>query len=72
MTTHSSEIPRARVIVVTYDALHRRLLRFHDRGWRLFWETLRSVALVDIHVAAGIGMSHIAAMMVRMQRIVNR
>ncbi len=72
VTSQSTDLPRARVIVATYDALHRRLLRFHDRGWRLFWETLRSVALVDLHVAAGIGMSHIAAMMVRMQRIVNR
>ncbi len=72
VTTQSHDMPRARVIVATYDALHRRLLRFHDRAWRLFWETLRSVGLVDLHMAAGIGMSHIAAMLVRMQRIVNR
>lgn len=72
VTTHSTDAPRARVIIATYDALHRRMLRHHDRAWRLLWETVRSVGLIDLHLAAGIGMSHIAAMLVRVQRIVNR
>lgn len=72
VTAQSPDTPRARVLIATYDALHRRMLRFHDRAWRLFWETVRSVGLVDLHLAAGIGMSHIAALLVRVQRVVMR
>jgi hypothetical protein len=50
------------------------MLRFHDRGWRSFRETLLLGLLGRRarHMVAGIGMSHLAAMVVRMQRIANR
>jgi hypothetical protein len=32
----------------------------------------RLIGLVDLHMAAGIGMYHIAALLVRLQRVVNR
>jgi len=68
----SGVIPPARLLIVTYEALHRRLLRYHDRTWRPYWESVRLIGLVDLHMAAGIGMYHIAALLVRLQRVVNR
>lgn len=67
----SSDTAQARLLIVTYEALHRRLLRYHDRTWRPCWESVRLVGLVDLHMAAGIGMYHIAALLVRLQRVVN-
>ena len=68
----SGDMPQARLLIVTYEALHRRLLRYHDRTWRPCWEAVRLIGLVDLHMAAGIGMYHIAALLVRVQRVVNR
>ncbi len=68
----SGDMPQARLLIVTYEALHRRLLRYHDRTWRPCWEAVRLIGLVDLHMAAGIGMYHIAALLVRLQRVVNR
>lgn len=61
----------ANLVIVSYDALHRRLLRLYDRGWRSFWESVGLVALIDVHELAGIGMSHVAALLVRIQRILS-
>ena len=68
----SGDMAQARLLIVTYEALHRRLLRYHDRMWRPCWEAVRLIGLVDLHMAAGIGMYHIAALLVRLQRVVNR
>ena len=62
----------ASFVIASYDALHRRLLRLYDRGWRSFWESVGLVALIDVHELAGIGMAHVAAFLVRMQRVLSR
>jgi hypothetical protein len=61
-----------RLLIVTYDALHRRLLGHHDRAWRAVWQSLAICGIVDLHTIAGIGMYHLAALLKRMQRIVNQ
>lgn len=61
-----------RLFIVTYDALHRRLLGYHDRAWRGVWQSVCICGLVDIHMSAGIGMYHLAAMLKRIQRITNQ
>ena len=35
----------ARIAIATPDVVHTRLLRHHDRAWRLFWPRLRLVML---------------------------
>lgn len=68
----TGSVEHAHIFIVTYDALHRRLLRFFDRAWRTLWESVGLVALLDIHVLAGLGMAHLAAMLVRVQRILTQ
>lgn len=59
-----------RLLIVTYDALHRRILGHHDRAWRAVWQSLAVCGIVDMHTIAGIGMYHLAALLKRMQRII--
>lgn len=59
----------ARIVVATPETLHGRLLRHHDRAWRLFWPRLRVVALPDIHRYAGVTGAHLADLLLRLQRI---
>jgi len=59
-----------RLLIVTYDALHRRILGHHDRAWRGLWQSLTICGIVDMHLVAGIGMYHLAALLKRVQRVV--
>lgn len=61
-----------RLLIVTYDALHRRLLGHHDRAWRAVWQSLAICGIVDLHTIAGIGMYHLAALLKRVQRVVQQ
>ncbi|MCX6014633.1 MAG: hypothetical protein NT020_03455 [Chloroflexales bacterium] len=71
VSDRSGDVPQAQLLISTYEALHRRMLRFHDRTWRPCWEAVRTVGLVDLHTVAGIGMCHIAALLMRLQRVVH-
>jgi hypothetical protein len=62
--------PYARIVIVTPEALHSRLLRHHDRAWRLFWPRLQIAALLDVHCYAGVAGAHLADLLLRLQRIV--
>ncbi|MEY3991113.1 MAG: hypothetical protein RI985_2194, partial [Chloroflexota bacterium] len=61
-----------RLLIVTYDALHRRLLGHHDRAWQSVWQSLAICGIVDMHTIAGIGMYHLAALLKRMERVVHQ
>lgn len=61
-----------RLLIVTYDALHRRLLGHHDRAWQSVWQSLAICGIVDLHTIAGIGMYHLAALLKRMERVVHQ
>jgi hypothetical protein len=62
--------PYARIVIVTPEALHSRLLRHHDRAWQLFWPRLQIAVLLDIHRYAGVAGAHLADLLLRLQRIV--
>ncbi|MFZ9857812.1 MAG: hypothetical protein ACO3F2_05705 [Roseiflexaceae bacterium] len=61
-----------RLLIVTYDALHRRLLGHHDRAWRSVWQSLAICGIIDLHTIAGIGMYHLGALLKRIQRVVHQ
>lgn len=60
---------QARIVIATPEALHARLLRHHDRAWRLFWSCLRIVALPEIQRYAGVAGAHLADLLLRLQRV---
>ncbi len=59
----------ARILIATPDALHRRLLRYHDRAWRFVWERLRLTLLPDLHRYVGIAGAHLSDLLLRHQRV---
>src|SRR5262245_14421143 len=59
----------ARVVVTAPDGLHGRLLRHHDRAWKLFWPRLRLVLLPDLHRYTGVAGAHLADLLLRLQRV---
>ena len=59
----------AQIFVATPDILHNRLLRFHDRGWNVFWRHLRFVLLPDLHLYHGVAGAHLADLLLRLQRV---
>ncbi len=59
----------ARVLLATPEALHRRLLRHHDRAWGMFWRHLRVLFFADAHRYCGVGAAHLAALLTRIQRL---
>lgn len=70
VTDSTGTMAAERLLIVTYDALHRRLLAHHDRSWQSLWQSLSICGLVDLHALAGIGMYHLAALLKRMQRVI--
>ncbi len=70
VTDTTGPMATERLLIVTYDALHRRILAHHDRAWRGLWQSLSLCGFVDMHAIAGIGVYHMAALLKRMQRIV--
>jgi ATP-dependent helicase YprA (DUF1998 family) len=58
----------ARVVVVSPDTLHSRLLRHHDRAWSLFWPRLRLAYLPNLHRYTGVAGAHLADLLLRIQR----
>lgn len=72
VTESTGPMVSERLLIVTYDALHRRLLGHHDRAWRAVWQSLAICGIVDLHTIAGIGMYHLAALLKRMQRVVQQ
>lgn len=71
VTDATGPMATERLLIVTYDALHRRMLAHHDRAWRGLWQSLTICGVVDMHVEAGIGMYHLAALLKRMQRVIH-
>lgn len=67
LTRHSAY---ARVLLVTPEALHQRLLRCHDRAWHLFWSSLRLIVLMDADQYRGVAVEHLAALLLRSGRLV--
>ncbi|MFL5800698.1 MAG: helicase, partial [Roseiflexaceae bacterium] len=59
----------ARVVIATPEALHGRLLRHHDRAWRLFWPRLRLLLLPDLQRYAGVAGAHLTDLLLRAQRV---
>src|SRR5689334_5693359 len=59
----------ARIAIATPEVVHARLLRHHDRAWRLFWPRLRLVLLPEIHRYNGVAAAHLADLLVRIQRV---
>ncbi len=60
----------ARIAITTPEVVHTRLLRHHDRAWRLFWPRLRLVMLPEIHRYNGVAAAHLADLLVRIERVV--
>lgn len=63
--------PYARLVIATPETLHGRMLRHHDRGWRLFWPRLQYVLIHDLHRYQGVAGAHLADLLLRLQRIVS-
>jgi hypothetical protein len=61
--------PYARVVIATPEALHTRLLRHHERAWRLFWPALRLIVLPDIQRYSGVAGAHLADLLLRCLRV---
>jgi hypothetical protein len=61
--------PHARIVVATPEAVHGRLLRHHDRAWRLFWPRLQLVALPEIQRYTGVAAAQLADLLTRVQRV---
>jgi len=59
----------ARIAIATPEVVHTRLLRHHDRAWRLFWPRLRLVLLPEIHRYNGVAAAHLADLLVRIERV---
>jgi DEAD/DEAH box helicase domain-containing protein len=59
----------ARVVIATPQALHGRLLRHHDRAWRLFWPRLRLLLLPDLQRYTGVAGAHLTDLLLRAQRV---
>ncbi|HEU5100398.1 MAG TPA: hypothetical protein VFU22_15325, partial [Roseiflexaceae bacterium] len=59
----------ARIAIATPEILHTRLLRHHDRAWRLFWPRLRLVALPEVHRFSGVAAAHLADLLTRVERV---
>jgi ATP-dependent helicase YprA (DUF1998 family) len=59
----------ARIVIATPAALHSRLLRHHDRAWRLFWPRLRLLLLPDLQRYTGVAGAHLSDLLVRIQRV---
>jgi DEAD/DEAH box helicase domain-containing protein len=59
----------ARIAIATPDVVHTRLLRHHDRAWRLFWPRLRLVMLPEIQRYNGVAAAHLADLLVRIERV---
>ncbi|MEO7908794.1 MAG: helicase [Roseiflexaceae bacterium] len=59
----------ARIAIATPDIVHTRLLRHHDRAWRLFWPRLRLVMLPEIHRYNGVAAAHLADLLARIERV---
>jgi hypothetical protein len=59
----------ARIAIATPDVVHTRLLRHHDRAWRLFWPRLRLVMLPEIHRYNGVAAAHLADLLARVERV---
>lgn len=60
----------AQVVVTTPELLHDRLLRHHARAWGAFWAKLRLVALAEVHSYPGPAAVHLAALLLRLRRLV--
>jgi hypothetical protein len=61
--------PYARVVVCSAEALHARLLRYHDRAWQLFWSRLGLVVIPAIERFQGIAGAHLSDLLLRVRRI---
>jgi len=59
----------ARIAIATPDVVHTRLLRHHDRAWRLFWPRLRLVMLPEIQRYNGVAAAHLADLLARVERV---
>ncbi len=59
----------AQIFIATPEILHNRLLRFHDRGWNVFWQHLRFVLLPDLHTYHGVAGAHLADLLLRLLRV---
>jgi hypothetical protein len=59
----------ARIAIATPEIVHARLLRHHDRAWRLFWPRLKLVVLPEVHRYNGVAAAHLADMLTRVERV---
>jgi hypothetical protein len=59
----------ARIAIATPEIVHARLLRHHDRAWRLFWPRLKLVSLPEVHRYNGVGAAHLADLLTRIERV---
>ncbi|GAB4115333.1 MAG: helicase [Roseiflexaceae bacterium] len=61
--------PYARVVISSAEQLHGRLLRHHDRAWRLLWARMRMLVLPELDRFHGIAAAHMADLLMRSRRI---
>lgn len=59
----------ARLLLATPQALHTRLLRYHDRAWQHFWSHARLLLIADAHRYSGVAAAHLAALVMRSARL---
>jgi DEAD/DEAH box helicase domain-containing protein len=59
----------ARIVIAPPEVVHSRLLRHHDRAWRVFWPEMQLVVLPDMHRHDGVAAAHLADLLLRVQRV---
>lgn len=60
----------ARLLVVTPEVLHWRLLRHHDRAWQRFWSRLRCIVLANVDDYSGVAAAHLSGLLLRSIRLI--
>ncbi len=60
---------RARVLIITPDVLHMRLLRHHDRAWQHCWQRIHYIALAHADAFAGVAAAHLSGLLLRTLRL---
>jgi hypothetical protein len=61
--------PFARIVIVTPEALHGRVLRYHARAWGMLWSGLSLILIPDVHRYTGVAGAHLADLLMRAHRV---
>jgi hypothetical protein len=70
LTDEVRETASMRVLFVTPETLHHRLLRYHGRVWNPFWQQLQLLFLMNVDSYHGVAAAHLSTLLMRMMRLI--